>query len=95
MPPAEQDDPLSPHPSAAASMQSATVAPLRRRARFVTGSTMRHVVVMTATSSIGLMALFLVDLVDMYFLGLLGERLEQDLQVLLRVAEGELALLER
>lgn len=42
-------------------------------ARFVTGSTMRHVVVMTTTGSIGLMAIFLVDFADMYFLSLLGE----------------------
>ncbi len=42
-------------------------------ARFVSGSTMRHVVVMTSTGSIGLMALFLVDFADMYFLSLLGE----------------------
>jgi len=63
----------APHPDAAPSMSDAAVQPLRRRAHFVSGSTMRHVVVMTATSTIGLMALFLVDLVDMYFLGLLGE----------------------
>ena len=42
-------------------------------ARFVKGSTMHHVVVMTFTSAIGLMTLFLVDFADMYFLGLLGE----------------------
>ena len=43
-------------------------------ARFTSGSTMRHVIVMTATSAIGLMSLFVVDFVDMYFLSLLGER---------------------
>jgi putative MATE family efflux protein len=41
-------------------------------ARFVTGSTMRHVVVMTMTSSVGLMALFTVDLASLFFLNLLG-----------------------
>ena len=41
-------------------------------ARFVTGSTMRHVVVMTLTSSVGLMALFLVDLASLFFLNLLA-----------------------
>ena len=41
-------------------------------ARFVTGSTMRHVIVMTMTSSVGLMALFLVDLASLFFLNLLG-----------------------
>ena len=34
---------------------------------------MRHIVVMTTTASVGLMMLFAVDLVDMYFLSLLGE----------------------
>lgn len=42
-------------------------------AKFLTGSTMRHVVVMSLTSTVGLMSIFLVDLVDMYFLSLLGE----------------------
>ena len=37
-------------------------------APFVTGSTMRHVVVMTLTGAFGLMALFMVDLVDLFFL---------------------------
>jgi putative MATE family efflux protein len=35
---------------------------------------MRHVVVMTSTSAAGLLAMFSVDMVDMYFLTLLGER---------------------
>ncbi len=43
------------------------------QAKFVTGPTMRHVVVMTFTGAIGLMAIFFVDLADMYFLSLLGE----------------------
>ncbi|MEM7427757.1 MAG: MATE family efflux transporter [Pseudomonadota bacterium] len=42
-------------------------------AKFVNGSTMRHVVVMTFTGAVGLMAIFFVDLADMYFLSLLGE----------------------
>ena len=44
-----------------------------RVAPFVTGSTMRHVVVMTLTGAIGLMALFLVDLIDLFFLSLLKQ----------------------
>ena len=43
-----------------------------REARFVTGSTMRHVVVMTFTGAVGLMAMFLVDLADLFYLSLLG-----------------------
>ena len=45
----------------------------KRVAPFVTGSTMRHVVVMTLTGAIGLMALFLVDLIDLFFLSLLKQ----------------------
>jgi len=44
------------------------------RAVFLEGSTLRHVVTMTAASTVGLMAMFAVDLVDMYFLSLLGEQ---------------------
>ena len=43
-----------------------------RAAPFVTGSIMRHVVVMTLTGAVGLMALFMVDLVDLFFLALLN-----------------------
>ncbi|MGF1551958.1 MAG: MATE family efflux transporter [Paracoccaceae bacterium] len=42
-------------------------------ARFTTGSTMRHVAVMTATGAVGLMALFLVDAVNLFYISLLGQ----------------------
>lgn len=42
-------------------------------ARFLTGGLFRHVTVMSLTSSIGLMAVFAVDLVDMIFISMLGE----------------------
>ena len=42
-------------------------------ARFVTGSTMNHVVVMTFTGALGLMAMFMVDLADLFFLSLLDQ----------------------
>ena len=44
-----------------------------RPAPFVTGSTMRHVVVMTLTGALGLMSLFSVDLVDLFFLSMLNQ----------------------
>ncbi|MCA3554869.1 MATE family efflux transporter [Aestuariivirga sp.] len=44
-----------------------------RAAPFITGSTMRHVVVMTLTGAVGLMSLFMVDLVDLFFLSLLND----------------------
>ena len=54
-------------------MSTKTAAAQGMTARFVTGSIMRHVVVMTLTGAIGLMALFLVDLADLFFLSLLGD----------------------
>ncbi len=42
-------------------------------ARFISGSTMRHVVVMTMTGAVGLMSIFIVDLINLYFLSLLGD----------------------
>lgn len=44
-----------------------------RSAPFITGSTMRHVVIMTLTGALGLMALFAVDLVDLFFLSMLNQ----------------------
>ena len=41
-------------------------------AKFLSGSLMRHVSVMSFTASIGLMAIFAVDFVDMVFISMLG-----------------------
>lgn len=41
-------------------------------ARFLEGSLIRHIAVMSFTASIGLMAVFVVDLVDMIFISMLG-----------------------
>jgi len=41
--------------------------------RFTTGPTMRHVVIMAAAGTIGLMALFLVDLANLLYISLLGD----------------------
>jgi len=43
------------------------------QAKFVQGSIFRHILVMSSTNAIGLTALFLVDLVDLFFISLLGE----------------------
>lgn len=42
------------------------------QAKFLSGSLMRHIAVMSLTASVGLMAIFLVDLVDMIFISMLG-----------------------
>ena len=41
--------------------------------RFVAGSTLRHVAVMTATGSIGLIAIFVVDLFSLLYISWLGD----------------------
>lgn len=43
-------------------------------AKFTQGSTMRHVIVMTTTGSVGLMAIFLVDLLNLFYISRLGEQ---------------------
>ena len=42
-------------------------------AKFLTSAPMRHGAVMSATASIGLMAMFVVDFVDMIFISMLGK----------------------
>ncbi|GMQ47112.1 MATE family efflux transporter [Vibrio sp. 10N] len=42
-------------------------------AKFVEGSTMRHILVMSGTSTVGIMAIFVVDLLDMLFISMLGQ----------------------
>ena len=44
------------------------------KAVFTQGSTLKHLLVMTSASAVGLLTLFFVDLVDIYFLSLLGEQ---------------------
>lgn len=41
-------------------------------AKFIDGSIMRHIWVMTSTSALGLLSIFLVDLIDILFLSMLG-----------------------
>ena len=48
--------------------------------RFVIGSIARHILVMTGTSSVGLMSIFFSDFANIFFLGLVG-----DLQLLAAV----------
>jgi putative MATE family efflux protein len=49
-------------------------APARpQQAVFVTGSTLRHVLVMSATGSVGLMAIFLVDFLSLFYIARLGD----------------------
>lgn len=45
----------------------------QEQAKFLTGNTFRHVTVMSLTASIGLVAIFAVDFVDMIFISMLGK----------------------
>ena len=42
------------------------------QAKFVEGSILRHILVMSSTAAVGISALFVVDLLDIFFLSLLG-----------------------
>ncbi|MDQ0391564.1 MATE family efflux transporter [Labrys monachus] len=65
------------HPQADEEAEAIRAAPRppvpQAQAKFVTGSTMRHVVVMTSTGSIGLMAVFAVDLINLWYISHLGD----------------------
>src|ERR1044072_8506506 len=52
-----------------AAPQSAAPAP-----KFTRGAIMRHVAVMTATGSIRLMAIFVVDFLNLFYIAMLGEQ---------------------
>jgi len=45
----------------------------QKQAKFLEGNLFRHITVMSLTASIGLMAVFLVDFVDMIFISMLGK----------------------
>ena len=44
------------------------------KAKFLEGNLMRHIVVMASSSAVGLVSIFLVDLIDLYFISLLGRK---------------------
>ena len=52
---------------------SANDAPDQAQAKFTQGNLFKHISVMSLTASIGLMAVFLVDFVDMIFISMLGK----------------------
>jgi putative MATE family efflux protein len=55
-------------------LTAVSAAPRLQRAVFTEGSTLRHVAVMTATGTIGLMAIFLVDLLSLFYVSRLGDQ---------------------
>src|SRR6266567_804349 len=49
-------------------------APASPVPKFTRGTIMRHVVVMTATGSIGLMSIFVVDFLNLFYIAMLGQQ---------------------
>lgn len=60
-------------PEAAGEKVGGTGMPAANPARFVSGSILRHVVVMSSTGAAGLMAIFLVDLLSLLYVSKLGD----------------------
>jgi putative MATE family efflux protein len=56
------------------SSSAAAPAAPAERARFLTGSLFRHVFVMAGTGAVGLVAVFVVDLINLFYISLLGEK---------------------
>jgi len=50
-----------------------TSAAQKDKARYTTGSTLRHVLVLASTSAIGLIAIFVVDFLNLFYISLLGD----------------------
>ena len=44
-----------------------------QQAKFVQGNLLRHIAVMSLSSSVGLMAIFIVDLINMVYISWLGD----------------------
>jgi putative MATE family efflux protein len=61
-------------PSIQKTAPPAPSAPTVVTARFVSGSLLRHVVVMSSTSAVGLIAIFLVDLINLFYISRLGQQ---------------------
>ena len=60
-------------PASAVAATDQDAAAVMRAPKFLSGSTIRHVLVMTATASVGLMAIFVVDLFNLFYISRLGD----------------------
>ena len=68
-PPAARRDPL---PGSAATPRAAGKAAQQAKARFTSGSILRHVLVMTLTGTVGTLSIFAVDLLSLIYVSRLG-----------------------
>src|SRR3990167_3753240 len=64
----------TPQRAAMTDSQTSTTKPAGVTPRFVSGSLLRHVVVMSSTGAVGLIAIFLVDLINLFYISLLGQQ---------------------
>ncbi|MCA9767557.1 MAG: hypothetical protein KC485_01890, partial [Gemmatimonadetes bacterium] len=66
---------VGPHGGPSPDLQSdmSTPAAQKDKARYTTGSTMRHVLVLASTSAIGLIAIFVVDFLNLFYISLLRD----------------------
>jgi putative MATE family efflux protein len=55
-------------------VRASAAKPDRSQGKFVTGSTLRHVITMTAAGSVGLVAVFFVDALNLFYISLLGQQ---------------------
>ncbi|MFN3867506.1 MAG: MATE family efflux transporter [Hyphomicrobiaceae bacterium] len=67
------DSGAPPSPGTADSTGGGAARNARQRAVFLDGSLLRHILVMTGTGAVGLMAIFVGDLANIFFLGRLGD----------------------
>ena len=76
LPPTSPASPTSLAPAAPPLNRGSSTAPGNRPAvgKFVTGSTLKHVLNMTLSASVGLIAVFAVDLLNLFYISLLGEK---------------------
>ncbi len=65
---------VAPTPSIGSANPPRPAAPGVPAGKFTTGSTLRHVVVMSATGAVGLMAIFVVDFLNLFYISLLGRQ---------------------
>lgn len=68
-----RDFPVPGQPPKVSLMSSSAAGAPPEKARFVTGSTMRHVLVMAGAGSAGLVAIFIVDFLNLFYISLLGD----------------------
>ncbi|MBY0464378.1 MAG: multidrug transporter [Burkholderiales bacterium] len=66
--------PPTPHTPPQTPLQTTAQSPAGQPPRFVTGSLLRHIVVMAGTGAIGLVAIFAVDLINLLYISMLGEQ---------------------